>query len=360
LNASTIDVRRRRLVAAALAAPLASRPLTEARAQAQATRLIVDSANRKVAIPARVERIYAAGPPASILVFAVAPDKLLGWTTPWREAEKPYIARRYLELPVLGRLTGRGNTANVEVLLAHRPDVIVDYGAIRPTYISLADRVQEQTGIPYLLLDGAFDRIAPSMELIASVTGDPRAADPLVRFTRETLAAVSRRIESIPAEKRPRVYYARGPNGLTTGLSGSINVEILERVGAHNVAAELGRGGLVQVSFEQVLRWDPDVIVTIDPGFYGEARRNPLWRTLRAVTSGEIYLSPNVPYGWIDFPPSVNRLIGLRWLAHVLYPAAFSEDLRPIVREFYELFYHQRPSEQQLNELLGNAERPRR
>lgn len=64
---------------------------------------------------------------------------------------------------------------------------------------------------------------------------------------------------------------------------------------------------------------------------------------------------PNVPFGWIDFPPSINRLIGLRWLARILYPDAFPEDLRPIVRDFYTRCYHQTPSEAQLDVLLRPA-----
>jgi iron complex transport system substrate-binding protein len=325
------------------------------RAYGQTARTLTDCAGRSVVVPPRIERIYAAGPPASILVFAVAPEKLLGWTTPWREAEKPYIPQRYLDLPVLGRLTGRGNTANIEVLLGARPDVIVDYGSIAPTYVSLADRVQEQTRIPYLLLDGAFDRIRSSLELVGAIAGAAAVAARLRQFTSDTLGVVSQRVDKVPVDKRPRVYYARGPNGLTTGLAGSINVEIIERVGARNVAAELGRGGLVQVSFEQVLRWDPDVIVTIDRNFHEEARKSALWRGMRAVRNGRVHLAPNVPYGWIDFPPSVNRLIGLRWLGRVLYPELFPEDLRPLVREFYTAFYHQAPTEQQLNELLAGT-----
>jgi iron complex transport system substrate-binding protein len=353
LTALRINRTRRRLSVGLAAAAVVS-PLG-VRTYGQSARTLVDSAGRSVLVPARIERIYAAGPPASILVFAVAPEKLLGWTTPWREAEKPYIPQRYLDLPVLGRLTGRGNTANVEVLLGARPDVIVDYGAITPTYVSLADRAQAQTRIPYLLLDGAFDRIQSSLDLVGTIAGAPVPAERLKQFASDTLALVSRRVEKLPMEKRPRVYYARGPNGLTTGLAGSINVEIIERVGARNVAAELGRGGLVQVSFEQVLRWDPDVMITIDRNFYEEARQSPLWRGIRAVRNGRVHLAPNVPYGWIDFPPSVNRLIGLRWLGWVLYPELFPEDLRPLVREFYSVFYHQAPSEQQLNELLAGS-----
>jgi iron complex transport system substrate-binding protein len=79
--------RRHLLIAGVLAVFL---PRTSA---AQARREITDAAGRKILLPAKVERIYAAGPPAGALVFAVAPDKLIGWTSPWRDAEKPFIAK---------------------------------------------------------------------------------------------------------------------------------------------------------------------------------------------------------------------------------------------------------------------------
>ncbi|HZM43368.1 MAG TPA: iron ABC transporter substrate-binding protein, partial [Burkholderiales bacterium] len=119
--------------------------------------------------------------------------------------------------------------------------------------------------------------------------------------------------------------------------------------------AEMGKGGLVQVSIEQVLRWNPEVVITIDPNFYAAARGHAVWGSVPAVKAGRIYLSPSLPYGWIDFPPSINRLIGLRWLARILYPQAFPEDLRPIVRDFYTRCYHQTPTEAQLDQLLRVA-----
>ena len=341
--------RRELLAAGALLALLPGAGL------AQARREVTDAAGRKVSLPARVERIYAAGPPAGILVFAVAPDKLIGWTTPWRDAEKPFIAKKYADLPALGRLTGRGSTANVEVVLGAKPDFIVDYGTINDTYASLADRVQQQTGIPYVLLDGDFDRTAEAIRAIGQISQEEKRAGELAKYAQDTVSDITRRVVKIPATQRPRVYYGRGPQGLITGLAGSINVESMEQLGAVNVAAELGKGGLVQVSVEQVLRWNPDVVITIDPTFYAAARGHPLWSNLPAIKAGRIYLSPSVPYGWIDFPPSVNRLIGLRWLAHILYPRAFPEDLRPIVRDFYTRCYHQTPTEAQLDQLLRTA-----
>jgi len=326
--------------------------------RSQDRRVVVDAAQRRVEIPVRVERIYAAGPPASILVFAVAPDKLIGWTTAWREAERPFIAQRYADLPTLGRLTGRGNTANVEVVLQAKPDFIIDYGTVSPTLASLADRVQAQTGIPYILLDGDFDRMTEAIREVGRIANADQRAESLVRYTQETVSDIKQRVARIPAGRRPRVYYGRGPQGLNTGLAGSISAEFIEQLGAVNVAAELGRGGLVQISIEQVLRWNPDFIITIDPNFYAMARNHPLWRDVPSVRAGRFHLAPNVPFGWIDFPPSINRLIGLRWLARILYPDAFPEDLRPIVRDFYARCYHQTPSEAQLDQLLRQSALP--
>src|SRR5262245_44496752 len=122
-------------------------------------RTVVDSAGRQVEVPAKIDRVFVAGGPASVFVYTLAPEKLLGWNRPLTPQERAYIPPRYANLPTLGRLTGSGHTANVEVVLASRPDVIIDYGVVNPTYISLADRVQQQTGVPYLLFDGRLSRI---------------------------------------------------------------------------------------------------------------------------------------------------------------------------------------------------------
>ena len=123
-------------------------------------RVVVDSAGRRVEVPAKIERVFAAGAPAGVFIYTLAPEKLLNWNLPLTPKQRAYMPTRYAELPALGRLTGRGNTASVETVLAARPDVIFDYGTINPTYISLADRVQKQTGVPYLLFDGTFDQVA--------------------------------------------------------------------------------------------------------------------------------------------------------------------------------------------------------
>src|SRR5262249_11120689 len=146
-----------------------------------------------------------------------------------------------------------------------------------PTYVSLADNVQEQTKIPYVLLDGAFNKTPEMYRLLGDWLDVKDHAEALARYADETLNGLNARIAAIPEAERPRVYYGRGANGLETGLAGSINLEVLERVGAVNVAAAAGQGGLTKVSMEQVLGWNPDVILALDPAFYRSVGTDPLW-----------------------------------------------------------------------------------
>jgi iron complex transport system substrate-binding protein len=314
---------------------------------------ITDAAGRAIEIPETVSRVFPAGPPAAILLYTLAPDLLLGWPRANRADECAFMLPDICTRPEIGRLTGRGNTANFEAVLALKPDLIVDVGSTSATFVSLAARVQEQTKIPYALLEGRFAATASTYRTLGALTR--RDAEPLAAYTEETLTTIQARINRIPEAERPRVYYARGPRGLETGLGGSINVETIEYLGARNVAGER-KGGLTVVSVEQVLLWNPDVIVTIDRDFAANVRSDPLWKEVAAVRDGRVHLSPKLPFGWVDFPPSVNRLIGLWWLAQIFYPEHFKEDIRALTRDFYTRFYHVTPSDADLDRVLAGRE----
>ena len=326
----------------------------EARAQAS-MRSVADAAGRQVEIPEQVGRVLAAGPPASILLYTLAPEKMIGWVRAPSANERPYLHESVRELPEYGRLTGRGGTANLENVLKFKPDLIIDSGNTSPTYISLANTVQDQTKIPYLLLDGRLDKTPELYRMLGELLGRKDRAARLAGYADDTLNGLRARLAAIPDSARPRVYYGRGVNGLETGLAGSINMEVLEHVGAINVAAAAGNGGLAKISAEQVLAWNPDVILALDPAFYAAVRTDPLWSSLQAVRDSRIYMAPNLPFAWFDAPPGVNRLIGVRWLLSILYPRQFPEDLRATTREFYQLFYQVALSEEQLDALLTPA-----
>jgi len=315
---------------------------------------VTDATGRALPVPEKVARVFPAGPPAAILLYTLAPDLLLGWPRANRPEECMYMLPDVCARPEVGRITGRGNTANLESVIALKPDLILDVGSTSGTFVSLAERVQQQTGIPYALLDGRFDAVTATYRKLGELTGRQGEAEKFARYADDTFKAVRGRIASIAPSARPRVYYARGPRGLVTGLGGSINVETIEML-AQNVAGA-SKGGLANVSIEQVLLWNPEVIITIDQDFAASVRSDPAWASMKAVRDSRVHLSPKLPFGWVDFPPSVNRLIGLRWLAKMLYPDKFPEDMRALTRDFYTMFYHRTPDDAQIDHVLAGRD----
>ena len=161
----------------------------------------------------------------------------------------------------------------------------------------------------------------------------------------------------IPEGEKVRIYYGNGEDSLETAPAGSSHGAIIELVNAVNVAdLELGDGGRVQISAEQLLAWDPDVIVVNGepksdiPGASAADAilSDPAYATLTAVQEGRVYGTPNAPFSWVDRPPGPNRIVGLRWLSALIYPQYIQVDVDDAVREFFSLFYHVELTDEQL------------
>ena len=105
---------------------------------------VTDATGRVLSPPEKVARVFPAGPPAAILLYTLAPDLLLGWPRANRAEECVYMLPDVCARPEVGRITGRGNTANLESVLALKPDLILDVGSTSATFVSLAERVQQR------------------------------------------------------------------------------------------------------------------------------------------------------------------------------------------------------------------------
>lgn len=296
--------------------------------------------------PERIQRVFVAGPPAAVLVYVLAPGKLLGWPQQLAGEARAYLAPEYRDLPFLGRLAGRGSTLPLERLVALKPDLVIDAGTVDGTYLSTAERVWRQTGIPYLLVDGRLADSARQLRETGRLLGVAERGRMLADYAAATLSACA------IGGPRPRVYLARGADGLETPVAGSVNGECIEAACGINVASAVG-GGLARVSPEQILAWAPDVVVSQYAEFFAHARDDAFWRRLPAVREGRLLLAPHQPFGWLDGPPGVNRLIGVRWLADHLRSVAQNTDWIAQAQAFHELFYGHRPERAELARLPG-------
>ena len=315
---------------------------------------VTDAAGRNVAVPAKVARVFPAGPPAAILLYTLAPDLLIGWPRANRVEECVYMLPEICARPEVGRITGRGNTANLETVLAQKPDLILDVGSTSATFVSLADRVQEQTGIPYALLDGRFAGIAGTYRTLGELTGRADDADKLARYAEDALKTILGRID------------ADRNNGTAAGVLCARAARTrdrsrrLDQCRDHRNARPQCRRRNPGRARQCLDRTDSGLGSRGDrdhrPGVRGHVRNDPSWAAVKAVRDNRVHLSPKMPFGWVDFPPSVNRLIGLWWLAKILYPDRFPEDLRALTQDFYTRFYHVTPSSAQIDHVLAGRD----
>jgi iron complex transport system substrate-binding protein len=316
----------------------------------------VDSAERYVVVPDRVGRVMTANRAADVLVFVLAPEKLLGWSAPPSRGQRGFLPAKFARLPVVGELTRPNPPDAAQIVARMRPDLIIESGPVTPEAAARADQIQQQTGVPYIVLDNGIQATPGTLRTIGAVLGVAERGNDLANYTDNAIDALRGRLLIAPADERPLVYYGRGSDGLESGLGGSQAMAAIDQAGVINVVARLGRGELTRVARDQILAWDPAIIIADQPNFYGSLRRSAAWRGLIAVANKRVYLAPADPFGWIDDPPGVNRIIGLYWLTALFYPDQYQEDLRAIAREFYDKFYRIKLTDRQLEGLVRSAE----
>ncbi len=257
---------------------------------------------------------------------------------------------------MIGQIGGPNPTATAYDVARLHPDLIIGYGVLSPPTVALAERIQQQTRVPYILLDDKIQLMPALLTEIGALVGagDHRLA--VSSYAYHAIEALRGQLLISSSTDRPRVYYGRGADGLQTALPGSPAASDIEQAGAINVAAGLGRGGLAWVTPAQIFSWNPQIIIAQQRSFYNALLHSPQWSGLAAVRSKRVYLAPAAPFGWIDDPPGVNRAIGLYWLSNLLYPDLYQEDLRTNAQGFYQLYYGVQLTDRQLEALIRPAE----
>lgn len=321
------------------------------------TYIFTDSTGREVELPRSIERVAIGGSLANIMVYAVKPEVIVGWSSRPSETAHKYIEEQYWNLPEYGNLYSSGAEFNREALMASDPQVVIDVGQWDEEYKADLDAFQEQTGIPVILIEANLEQIPDAYRTLASVLGEEERGEALASYCEEVIEDAIEKAATIPEEDRVRIYYGQG-DGLSTMLSGTIHAQIYELIGSVVVAdadnAEVQQGGGT-VSMEQLMVWDPDVIMFAGGSIYDTVADDATWNALTAIQNGTYYEIPDEPYNWLGRPPGPNRIIGIRWLGNLLYPDLFDYDIEQEVKDYFSLFYRYELSDQEVQDLLGKS-----
>lgn len=303
---------------------------------ASETYTFTDSAGRTVELPKQIDRIAPSGGLAQMALFAIAPDKLVGVSGQWKDTALPYVGDQYRDLPILGQFYGMKNF-NKEEVLAAAPQVIIDVGERKASIAEDMDRMQEALGIPVIFIEARLDNTDEAYRTLGKILGREAEGNALADYCH---SAYARSAElSARIREKPSLLYVGGAPGNMAVAKGSFHAQVIDLI-ADNAAVTNApsEGSMTQVSMEQILTWNPEVLLLAAeaaPDFSALP-----WRALRAVETGRVLRVPAEPYDWMGRPPSVNRFMGLAWLTSRLYPEESGIDLRAEMQTYYRLFYH--------------------
>lgn len=340
--------------AAATPAPVATEAPAPTEEPAPATVQFTDSVGRVVELPADITKIAISGPLAQIVLFALCPDKLVGVASKWDATAEQYLATEYYNLPELGQLYGGKGELNLETLLASGAQVVIDVGEPKDSIVSDLDALQEQTGIPFVHITATASTMAEAYTKLGELLNMPEEAKTLSDYCAKVYA---RTLEIANSAQKVNLIYCLGDTGLNVIANGSYHAEILDLL-ANNVAVvddPSSKGSGNEVDMEQILLWNPDVILFAPGSIYSTVGSDPAWQQVNAIKNGTYYEVPMGPYNWMGFPPSIQRYLGMMWMAQLLYPDTAQYDLYTEVATYFKLFYHSELTQAQYDALVANS-----
>ncbi|MBN8524769.1 MAG: ABC transporter substrate-binding protein [Planctomycetes bacterium] len=294
---------------------------------------VIDLAGRTVQVPEQVRRVSCIHSTPSHLLWRLAPAKQISIDTQFRDRLHTLPAaeaQRLLDLPLTGIYRGG---IHREQMLALRPDLIISLSKD-----PALDQEQLDFATPVLAIskDSLGDYVA-SIRLLGRLLGNPGDGELLASYWEERMAAVAAIAGRIPDGRRPRVYYAQRVSTSTVG-SQTIMASIIRQAGGRSFLDSMPGTVLqkesesVTVSLEDVLAWDPEVIIAASTAARDDILADPRWSSTAAVRSRRVHAVLRL--AMLD---RVQCLLGLLWTANILHPAHASFDMVAEGRRFYRM-----------------------
>ncbi len=224
-----------------------------------------------------------------------------------------------------------GNDFNFEDIVQTDPQVIFD------STENLRDKCNE-VGIPLVnCLFKTFDEMKKSIELSGQVFGGdaPSIASRYNDELDQVLADVTAKTGSVETEKRPKVLHGNSVYTLTIDGTGTIIDSWINAAGGRNaVDASTTGNASAKFSLEQIVSWNPDVIITGKASEVQSILSDPNWSSISAVQNKQVYVNPKGVFGWDRY--GVEELLQIQWAAALLHPDLFPNlDINTQVKKFY-------------------------
>lgn len=321
-----------------------------------ATRTFTDSVGRQVELPETITRLAPSGPITEILLFAIAPDRIVGLSTAWSADAQQYIDETYYNLPVLGQLYGSTGELNLESLMLANPQVVIDIGEPKDTIVEDLDALQEKIGIPCIHITATIDTMDDAFRTLGELLQLESEAEALATYCDDAYTTCASLMAEV-GENKVSFLYCLGDTGTNILAKGSYHAEVIDMM-ANNIAVvdnPTSKGTGNDSDLEQMYLWNPQYIAFAPESVYPYVAEEAKWQPIDAIQNGTYFEVPCGPDNWLGSPPSVQRLLGMLWLGKQLYPEQAAYNLQDKVTAYYDLFYHCTLTTEQYNALTARS-----
>lgn len=322
------------------------------------TKAFTDSTGRTVTVPYEIETIAISGPLSQVYILPLAGDMLVGVSNAYAQDAALYLPSYITEKIEIGQLYGGKGEMDLEALLTANPDVVIDIGEPKKTLAEDLTALTEETGIPFIHIDATVRTAPEAYRTLGKLLDREEKAEKLAIWCETTYTNAESLMAKVDADNaRKSLLYCLGDKGVNVIAEGSFHAETVNMMSKNLAVVEdvVSSGAGNEVDLEQILFWDPDVIIFAPDSCYDSIASAAEWQSVSAVSSGNYYETPYGPYGWLSSPPAVQRYLGMLWLGELLYPEYTEYDLQTEVTEYYELFYGCELTEEMYQDLVANA-----
>ena len=232
--------------------------------------------------------------------------------------------------------------------------MVIDVGEPKDSAVSDLDALQEQTGLPFVHVSASIATMGDAYRKLGELLGLEDEAETLAAYCDDTYARTQSIAQSV---EKANLLYITGDQGLNVIAQNSYHAEIIDLL-SNNLAVvddPSSKGTGNEVDMEQILKWNPDVILFAPGSIYATVADDPVWQQVTAIKNGAYYEVPQGPYNWMGFPPSVQRYLGMMWMAQLLYPETAQYDLYAETANYFKMFYHCDLTQEQFDALVQNS-----
>lgn len=319
-------------------------------------KIITDAAGQKVKIPAKIDRIADSWPAHNeMLTMLGAGDKIVSTistpqSVPWLYKVNPHMKNAVTDFT--------NETVNTEDVLKTKPNIL-----FMPLNSKTAGKVKE-LGIPAVQLNFTdFDSMKKTVKLTGQILGgdSEKRADKYVSYLDSKLKMVTGVTSKIADSEKPKVLHIISFSPLTVDGKNTIIDSWIKAAGGTNAASEIN-GNMKEVSTEQILKWNPDVII-LGSNTLTDAKsaiksvdqltQNSTWSQINAVKNKKVYTNPTGAFLWDRY--GAEEALQIQWAAKTLHPDKFKNlDIVKETMNFYKTFLNYNLTEEEANKIIND------